>query len=65
MISRKHYDDSIQRQSRCDDHVDVALDITNAAGMDETYGTYVDDGCFDNHDYDEDNDDDDDDDDET
>ena len=48
----------IQPQSRCDDHVDVALDIINAAGtcMDETYGTYVDDECFDIHDYDDDTD---------
>ena len=51
MRSRKHYFDSIQRQSRCDDHVYV-LDIISAAGMDETYGTSVDDECFDIHDYD-------------
>ena len=55
MISRKHYYDSIQRQSRCDDHVFVP-DIIIAAGMDETYGTYVDDECFDIHDYDDDTD---------
>ena len=52
----KHYHDSIQRQSRRDDHVDVALDIINAAGMDETYGAYVDDECFDIHGYDDDTD---------
>ena len=28
----------------------------HAAGMDETYGTYVDDECFDIHDYDDDTD---------
>ena len=55
MVSRKHYYDSIQRQSRCDDRVYV-LDIINAAGMDETYGTYVDDECFGIHDYDDDTD---------
>ena len=32
------------------------MDIINAAGIDETYGTYVDDECFDIHDYDEDTD---------
>ena len=59
MISKKtNYYGSIQRQSRCDDHVDVALDIINAAGMDETYGTYVDDDCFDIHDCDDGTDDD-------
>ena len=46
MVSMKHYYHSIQRQSRCKDHAYV-LDTLNAAGMDETYGTYVDDGCFD------------------
>ena len=30
MISRKHYYDSIDRQSRCDDHADVALHIIDA-----------------------------------
>ena len=30
------------------------MDIIHAAGMDETYGTYVDDECFDIHDYDDD-----------
>ena len=30
--------------------------MLNAAGMDETYGTYVDDECFDIHDFDEDTD---------
>ena len=53
--------DSIQRQSRCKDHVYVP-DTINAADMDETYGTYVDDECFDIHDYDDDDDDDTDDD---
>ena len=42
------------------------MDIISAAGMDETYGTYVDDECFDIHYYDNgtghDNDDDTDDD---
>ena len=33
-----------------------ALDTIRAAGMDETYGTYVDDKCFDIHDYDDDTD---------
>ena len=56
MVSRKHYYHSIQRQSRCKDHIYV-LDTIRAAGMDETYGTYVDDGCFDTHDYDDDTDD--------
>ena len=32
------------------------MDIIHAAGMDETYGTYVDDECFDIHDYDDDTD---------
>ena len=32
------------------------MDTINAAGMDETYGTYVDDECFDIHDYDDDTD---------
>ena len=32
------------------------MDIVNAAGMDETYGTYVDDECLDLHDYDDDTD---------
>ena len=30
--------------------------MVNAAGMDETYGTCVDDECFDIHDYDDDTD---------
>ena len=30
--------------------------MINAAGMDETYGTYVDDDCFDIHDYGDDTD---------
>ena len=30
------------------------VDIINAAGMDETYGTYVDDTCLDIHDSDDD-----------
>ena len=55
MESRKHYYHSIERQSRCKDHIYV-LDIIRAAGMDETYGTYVDDECFDNHDYNDDTD---------
>ena len=42
MASRKHYYHSIQRQSRCKDHIYV-LDTIRAAGMDETQGTYVDD----------------------
>ena len=57
MVSRKHYYHSIQRQSRCKDH-NYVLDTISAAGMDETYGTYVDDECFDIHDYDDDTDDD-------
>ena len=31
-------------------HNNVVLDIIHAAGMDETYGTYVGDECFDIHD---------------
>ena len=58
MISRKRYYDSIQRQSLCDDNEDGALDIINAADMDETYGIYVDDACLDIHDSDDDTDDD-------
>ena len=46
MVARKHYYHSMQRQSRCKDHVYV-LDTIYAADMDETYGTYVDDECFD------------------
>ena len=57
MVSRKYHYHSIQRQSRCKDDVYV-LDTINAAGMDETYFTYVDDECFDIHDYDDDTDDD-------
>ena len=53
MASRKHYYHSIQGQSRCKDHI-YDLDTIRAAGMDETYGTYVDDECFDIHDYDDD-----------
>ena len=60
MVSRKHYYHSIQRQSRCKDHIYV-LDTIRAAGMDETYGTYVDDECFDMHDHDDTDDDTDDD----
>ena len=30
------------------------MDIIDAAGIDETYGTYVDDECFGIHDYDDD-----------
>ena len=55
MVSRKHYCHSIQRQSLCKDH-NYVLDTINAVGMDETYGTYVDDECFDIHDYDDDTD---------
>ena len=55
MVSRKHYYHSIQRQSRCKDH-NYVLDTISAASMDETYGTYVDDECFDIHDYDDDTD---------
>ena len=55
MVSRKHYYHSIQRQSRCKDH-NYVLDTISAAGMDETYGTYVDDERFDIHDYDDDTD---------
>ena len=55
MVSRKHYYHSIQRQSRCKDQ-NYVLDTINVAGMDETYGTYVDDECFDIHDYDDDTD---------
>ena len=62
MVSRKHYYHSIQRQSRCKDH-NYVLDTIRAAGMDETYDTYVDDESFDIHDYDDDTDDDADDDD--
>ena len=32
------------------------MDIIHAAGMDETYGTYVDDECLDIYDYDDDTD---------
>ena len=38
------------------DHVDAVLDIVNAAGMDETYGIYVDDECVDIRDCDNDTD---------
>ena len=37
-------------------HNNNVLDIVNAAGMEETYGTYADDECFDIHDYDDDTD---------
>ena len=60
-VSRKHDYPSIQRQSRCKDDVYV-LDTTNAADMDETYGTDVDDECLDIHDTDDDTDNDTDDD---
>ena len=56
MVARKSYFHSIQRQSRCNDYVDAVLDIVNVVGMDETYGTYVDDACSDIHDYDDDTD---------
>ena len=36
----------------CKDH-NYVLDTISAAGMDETYGIYVDDECFDIHDYDD------------
>ena len=39
----------------------LQLDILHDAGMDETYGTYVDEECFDIHDYDDTDDDTDDD----
>ena len=42
----------MQRQSRCNDHEDAVLDIVYA-GMDETYGPYVDDEWFDIHNYDD------------
>ena len=32
------------------------MDVITAASMDETYGTYVGDECFDIHDYDDDTD---------
>ena len=34
----------------------VVVDIIHVAAMDETYGTYVDDEYFGNHDYDDDTD---------
>ena len=37
-------------------HNKIVLDVVNAAGMDETYGSYVDGECFDIHDYDDDTD---------
>ena len=37
-------------------HNNPVLDIIDAAGMDETYGTYVDNACFAIHDYDDDTD---------
>ena len=55
MVSTKQYYGTIQRQSRCNDHIHV-VDIINASGMDETCGTYADDECFDIHDYDDDTD---------
>ena len=55
MISKTTCYGTVQRKSRCNDHVNV-VDINNAAGMDETYGTYVDDDCFGIHDYDDDTD---------
>ena len=54
----------VQRQSRCDDNAHV-VDIIHAAGMNETYGTYVDDACCDIHDHDYDDDTNDDTDDDT
>ena len=47
----------VQQQSRCDDHI-LVVDIINAAGMDETYGTSVDDECVVIHVYDDDTNDD-------
>ena len=55
MVSRKPDYHLIQRQSVCKDH-NYVLDTINAAGMDETYGTYVNDECFDIHDQDDDTD---------
>ena len=55
MVSRKHCYHSIQRQSRSKHH-NYVLDTINAAGMDETYGTYGEDERFDIHDYDDDTD---------
>ena len=37
-------------------HNNIVLDIVRAAGMDETYGTYIDDECFDIHDHDDETD---------
>ena len=50
MISRTTFYYTVQRQNRCDDHVHV-VDIIHVAGMHGTYGTYVDDACFDIHDH--------------
>ena len=44
---------TVQRQIHCDDNLHV-VDLINAAGLDETFGTYVDDECFGIHDYDDD-----------
>ena len=47
-------------QSHYDNHVDI-VDLLHIANMEESYGTYVDDEYFDNHDYDDTDDDTDDD----
>ena len=39
-----------QWQSHSDNHVDI-VDLLHFADMDESYGTYVDEGYFENHDY--------------
>ena len=53
---------SSQRLCRCTVRNHTVLDIINAAGMDETYGTYVDDEWCYIHEQDDDTDDDTDDD---
>ena len=52
MVSRKHCHHLIQRRIRWKDRIDV-VDTIRAAGMYETYGTYVDVECFDINDYDD------------
>ena len=37
-------------------HLVVIVDLIRVVGIDETYDTYVDDECFDNHDYNDDTD---------
>ena len=39
-------------------HLHVVVDLIHVADLDESYGTYVDDGYVDHHDYDVDTDDD-------